>query len=179
MWMKKKYVLRIRGGEPVTAVLARDGDRTAIQIGDGELRELDAEILPGGGALSVRRDGRMHLIDLTPREAPGAVAASVDGRAVDLTVMDELRAMALEAQQPSGGNGAVNAEIPGLVVAVNVAVGDAVAAGDTLLVLEAMKMQNEIAAPIDGVVGDVMVEAGQSVNSGDALLRIEAADESP
>ena len=175
MWMKKKYVLNL-GDESITAVLARDGDRVAVQIGDGELRELDAEILPGGGALSLRRDGRMHLIDLTPREAPGAVAASVDGRAVDLTVMDELRALAQEAREAAGGDGAVKAEIPGLVVAVNVAAGDAVSAGDTLLVLEAMKMQNEIAAPIDGTVGEVLVEAGQSVNAGDGLLRIEPAE---
>ncbi len=176
MWLKKKYVLRIGGDEAVTAVLAREGDRLAIQIGDGELHELDAEILPGGGALSVRRDGRMHLIDLTSREAPGAVAASVDGRAVDLTVMDELRALAMEARESAGGSGAVDAEIPGLVVSVNVEAGAEVAAGDTLLVLEAMKMQNEIAAPVGGTVAEVMVAAGQSVNAGDALLRIEAGD---
>jgi len=175
MWLKKKYIMHI-AGEPITAVLARDGDRVAVQIDDGELREIDAEMLPGGGAISLRLDGRMHLVDITPREAKGAVAASVDGRAVDLTVMDELRAMALESRGESGGNGAVNAEIPGLVVEIFVAAGQVVAKGDTLLVLEAMKMQNEIAAPIDGTIGDVLVEAGQSVNAGDALLRIEMAE---
>ncbi len=175
MWMKKKYVMHI-AGEQITTVLARDGDRIAVQIDDGELREIDAAMLPGGGAISLRQDGHMHLVDLTPREATGAVAASVDGRAVDLTVMDELRAMALESRVDAGGDGAVNAEIPGLVVEVYVESGQAVAKGDILLVLEAMKMQNEIAASIDGTVGDVLVEAGQSVNAGDGLLRIETED---
>lgn len=174
MWMKKKYVLNI-GDAQYTATLARENDRVAVQVDDGGLREIDAELLHGGGALSLRIDGRMHLVDLTPSEAPGAVAASVDGRAVDLTVMDELRAMALESRTGTGGDGDLNADIPGLVVAVNVAAGDTVAKGDTLLVLEAMKMQNEIAAPIDGTVAELLVSEGQSVNAGDGLVRIEAA----
>ncbi|MBU1074361.1 biotin/lipoyl-binding protein, partial [bacterium] len=103
------------------------------------------------------------------------VAASVDGYAVDLTVMDELRALALETKTTAGGDGVVNVEIPGLVVAINVSEGQVVAKGDTLLVLEAMKMQNEIAAPVDGIVAELKVAAGQSVNVGDGLLRIEPA----
>ena len=176
MWMKKKYILNI-GEAQYTATLAREDGRVAVQVDDGALREIDAELLHGGGALSLRIDGRMHLVDLTPGEAPGAVAASVDGRAVALTVMDELRAMARESRADTGGDGAVNAEIPGLVVEVVVTEGQAVAKGDTLLVVEAMKMQNEIAAPVDGTVAEVLVAAAQSVNAGDRLLRIEAAGE--
>ncbi|MBU1073346.1 hypothetical protein KKG45_08870, partial [bacterium] len=71
MWMKKKYVLNI-GAAQYTAILARDDGRLAVQIDDGELREIDAELLHGGGALSLRIDGRMHLVDLTPGEAIGA-----------------------------------------------------------------------------------------------------------
>ena len=174
MWMKKKYILNI-GTAQYTAVLAREGGRVAVRIDDGELREIDAELLYGGGALSLRIDGRMHLVDLTPGEAPGAVAASVDGHAVDLTVMDELRAMALEAKAATGGDGVVNAEIPGLVVEIFVTEGQVVAKGNTLLVVEAMKMQNEIAAPVNGTVAELSVAPGQSVNAGDGLLRIEPA----
>jgi biotin carboxyl carrier protein len=173
MWMKKKYVLTI-GEARYTATLAHEEGRTAVQIDDGELHEIDAELLHGGRALSLRIDGRMHLVDLTSGVAPGAVAASVDGRAVDLTVMDELRAMALQAESAAGGDGEVHVDIPGLVVAVHVAAGQTVAKGDTLLVVEAMKMQNEIAAPVDGTVAEVLVKTGQSVNAGDSLLRIEA-----
>ena len=172
MWMKKKYVLHI-GDDQYAATLARQDGRIAIQIDDGELRDVDAELLHGGRALSLRLDGRMHLVDLTPRDAPGAVAASVDGRAADLTVMDELRAMALETQGDAVGGGTVSAEIPGLVVTVNVAKGQAVAKGDALVVLEAMKMQNEITAPVAGTVVELPAAQGLSVNAGDLLVRIE------
>ncbi|EOH91691.1 DUF2118 domain-containing protein [Enterococcus pallens] len=64
----------------------------------------------------------------------------------------------------------VPAPMAGNVLSVKVKVGDAVQAGDTLLVLEAMKMENEIVAPVQGVVSALMVEAGQSVESGQLLI---------
>ena len=64
--------------------------------------------------------------------------------------------------------------MPGIVVEVRVAVGDQVVAGQTLAVLEAMKMQNPMQAEADGVVRRVLVEAGQAVAGGALLLEIEA-----
>jgi biotin carboxyl carrier protein len=175
MWMKKRYVLK-HADEQFTAVVARDRDgRIAVQIGDGELREVDARWVQNGRALSLRVDGRMHLIDLTAHDEPGHLEATVNGRFLDLLVMDELRARAHEAQAQVGGGGRVCAEIPGLVMSVLTTVGAAVRRGEPLLVLEAMKMQNEIGAPLDGVVAEVLVREGQSVNLGDALLVIEPA----
>lgn len=66
----------------------------------------------------------------------------------------------------------VPAPMAGNVLIVNVKPGDRVAAGDTLLVLEAMKMENEIVSPIDGVVSEVMIEANQTVESGQLLILI-------
>jgi len=60
--------------------------------------------------------------------------------------------------------------MPGKIIEVKVAVGQAVKAGDTLLILEAMKMQNEIAAPADGTVKAVNVSAGQSVKVRESLV---------
>ena len=178
MWMKKRYVLR-HGGEQFTAVVARDADgRLAVQIDDGELREVDACFVQNGRALSLRVDGRMHLIDISPRggrEGHGALEATVNGRYLDLTVMDELHALALDSVAEAAGSGTVRAEIPGLVVALQTETGRRVAAGEPLLVLEAMKMQNEITAPVDGTVTEVAVRVGQSVNAGDVLMVIEPA----
>lgn len=64
----------------------------------------------------------------------------------------------------------VPAPMAGNILAVKVKPGDAVQTGDTLLVLEAMKMENEIVAPAQGVVSSILVEAGQSVESGQLLL---------
>ena len=64
----------------------------------------------------------------------------------------------------------MDAPMPGKIIEVKVAVGQAVKAGDTLLILEAMKMQNEIAAPADGTVKAVNVSAGQSVKVRESLV---------
>jgi glutaconyl-CoA decarboxylase len=60
--------------------------------------------------------------------------------------------------------------MPGKVLSVNVKPGDKVEAGDVLLILEAMKMQNEIMAPEDGTVSDVRVSAGDTVATGDVMV---------
>lgn len=65
---------------------------------------------------------------------------------------------------------AVRAPLPGVIADVKVSVGQEVAAGDVLLVLEAMKMENEISSPVAGVVRQVLVERGTSVNAGDPMV---------
>ena len=70
-------------------------------------------------------------------------------------------------------NNAVKAPLPGVITSIEVAVGDEVKAGDTLLVLEAMKMANNIEAEKDGKVTAICVQPGQSVMEDDALVVIE------
>ena len=60
--------------------------------------------------------------------------------------------------------------MPGKVLEVKVKAGDAVKAGDVLMILEAMKMQNEIMAPADGTISDVRISAGQTVGTGDVMI---------
>jgi len=67
----------------------------------------------------------------------------------------------------------VTAPMPGTILAVEVKPGDAVTRGQTVCVLEAMKMKNAIRAPRDGTIGAVLVQAGQTVRYGDALARFE------
>ena len=86
-----------------------------------------------------------------------------------------LRDRATRAGDAAGAGGPleIRAIIPGRIVAVTVAVGDEVAAGQQLLVLEAMKMQNELRAPRDGRVAKVTAVPGANVEVGDPLLVIE------
>ena len=79
---------------------------------------------------------------------------------------------AVPAAAPAGGE-KVNAPMPGTILSVNVKVGDAVKKGDVLVILEAMKMENEIMAPVDGTVTFVGVNQGASVESGSAICVIE------
>ena len=73
---------------------------------------------------------------------------------------------------PAAGEQAVTAPMPGTVLDVKVNVGDTVSNGDVLLILEAMKMENEIMAPADGKIVSINAANGASVNSGDVLIVI-------
>ena len=73
---------------------------------------------------------------------------------------------------PAGGSGSVSAPMPGTINDVKVSVGDSVKKGQVLLILEAMKMENEIMASCDGKVTGVNVVKGASVSVGDVLVTI-------
>jgi len=70
------------------------------------------------------------------------------------------------------GAQAVKSPMPGTVTALKAVAGQAVKRGDVLLILEAMKMENEIVAPADGVIAAFRVQAGASVNTGDTLVEL-------
>lgn len=71
---------------------------------------------------------------------------------------------------PVSGGDPVNAPMPGTIVKVNAKAGDAVRSGDVLIVLEAMKMENEIMAPRDGTVAQVVTQKGAKVETGSPLV---------
>ena len=73
----------------------------------------------------------------------------------------------------SAGAEKISSPMPGTILSVNVAAGSAVKKGQVLMVLEAMKMENEIMSPKDGTVASVAVSKGASVNSGDLLCVID------
>ena len=76
-----------------------------------------------------------------------------------------------------GGAGAITSPMPGKIIQMNVAAGDKVAKGDTLAVMEAMKMEHSLTAAADGVVADVFHEVGDQVDEGVTLIRLETEEE--
>ena len=109
---------------------------------------------------------------------------TVNGVAYDVTVEEKNGGVvsapkAVEKSAPAAsaakeGNVAVSAPMPGKILAVKAKEGDSVKAGDVLLVLEAMKMENDIVAPQDGVVASINVKVGDSVESGAKLASLNA-----
>ena len=75
------------------------------------------------------------------------------------------------AAAPAGAE-TVKSPMPGNILAINVKAGDAVKKGQVLLILEAMKMENEIMSPRDGVVASILTSKGAAVNSGDGLIAL-------
>ena len=107
---------------------------------------------------------------------------TVNGNVYDVTVEEKgstgaapiAAAPAPKAAAPAGAQGAVkvNAPMPGKILKVNATAGAAVKKGDVLVVLEAMKMENEICAPQDGTIATVECAAGDSVESGKVLVSL-------
>ena len=103
-------------------------------------------------------------------------SVTVAGRRIPVRVetwRERMLAAADVAAQAQGGPLDVKASLPGLVVAIAVAAGSQVVAGEALLTIEAMKMQNEVRAPRDGIVGEIVVAAGVAVATGQLLLRLD------
>ena len=105
--------------------------------------------------------------NVTVEEGTGAPAAAAAPVAAPAAAPAPAAAAA-----PAGAAGAVSvtAPMPGNILDVKVKAGDSVKAGDTLLILEARKMENEISAPQDGTIASVNVRKGDVVNSGDLLI---------
>jgi biotin carboxyl carrier protein len=110
------------------------------------------------------------------REGARRLEVVVDGWRFELEVEDadraDLRRRATRARDAASTSGPteIRAIIPGRIAAVRVAPGDVVVAGDTLLVIEAMKMQNELRSPRDGTVARVAVGESQTIDAGDLLV---------
>ena len=111
--------------------------------------------------------GKAMLLDEYNVVAPAAPAPAAAPAAAPVAAAPAAPA---PAAAPAGSGEAVAAPMPGTILKVNVTAGQAVKSGDTVCVLEAMKMENEIKAPRDGVVNTVAVQKGASVNTGDALV---------
>jgi biotin carboxyl carrier protein len=138
---------------------------------DGAEQQVDARALrPGTWSLVI--DGRSFVVDLDRRR--NGIAASVGDSEAMLRVEDALhKRLAAAAGTRAGGRGeGIRAPIAGTVVEVLVAPGDQVAAGAAVIVLEAMKMENELAAERGGTVSAIHKAAGQAVDTGDLLVEI-------
>ncbi len=109
-------------------------------------------------------------------EGPGQWTLLEGGEAVAVEVLDErshhIRAM-VGAGKAHAGGAVVKAPMPGLVVKIFAEVGGTVAAGAGLVILEAMKMENELKAPVAGRVAQIGVAPGQSVEKGQVLVVLE------
>jgi biotin carboxyl carrier protein len=141
---------------------------------DGTSRPVDYLPLDQSVA-SLRYSNNGHSFHVTAqRQGRRRYRVAIGEREFEYEVLTPVESVASEAALAAGGASRLEAPIPGKVVAVHVAAGDAVEAGQPLVVLEAMKMENELAAERAGTVAMVHVEPGQTVDSGTVLVDLEA-----
>ena len=121
-------------------------------------------------------DGEIFSVDIEEGES-GTLSASVGGTTYNITLPDGAE-VATPRRRSMGGksrgkSGTVSTSIPGKIVTLEVAPGDVVKEGQVILILEAMKMQNEVTAPVTGTVSAVNCSEGDNVEANMALVVIE------
>ena len=157
-------------GDPDCIEILSPAPACRFQLGDGAPAEAHVEI-PEPCVYSVLMDGRSY--DARVEEKPDGLIVVIDGYRFEIEVRDPRRWSRQLAGRGAEGIQTLTASMPGKVVRVLVAPGDPVEAGQGLVVVEAMKMQNETKAPRAGKVRSLPVREGATVSAGDVLATIE------
>ncbi len=153
-----------------------DIDRSGEVVVDGVAHAVDLRPIDGTSLFSLIIDNESHELLVERREGMYYVYLAGNRLAVDVGDARLKALIAMSRKKAGETSGAtVFAPMPGLVVKVLVEPGAVVSEGDGLVILEAMKMENEIRSPSDGVVRLVSATAGSAVNIGDVLVIIDAS----
>lgn len=178
-----KYFVNLPSGrEVVVDIVEEASGKTHVRV-DGT--EVDAEAVSHGawpkrrgpnarigrGATSVRVDSR--TVELWLESDPPDVGVIADGKRFFAKVESERMRIRAASKPKSGGEGTVRSPMPGRVVRILVKEGDEVTEGAAVVVVEAMKMENELGAARAGKVKTICVTPGATVESGAALIEIE------
>jgi biotin carboxyl carrier protein len=158
------------GAEPVRVDL--------VELPSGALearlegRPIEVDVVVVGEQLSVRVNGQ--VVDLTTEGIPPEIGAVASGHRSYVRVESERMRSAEHARKStvSGGDKVVKSPMPGRVIKILVAKGDPVEVGQSLLVLEAMKMENEVRARLAGTVTDIHVAPGSTVEGSAKLITL-------
>lgn len=161
------------GDEKHEVEIQRDGEKAFATVNG---REYELEVsTPEPNVFLFKNEGKIFEAFVSPQSKPGdPFQVQVGGHSFDIKLIDPKR---LRGTAGSGEHGDGAAEIrtamPGKVVRVLVEKGGSIEKGDGVLVVEAMKMQNELKSPKTGTVKNIAVEEGSTVAAGDCLAVIE------
>ncbi len=174
-----RYIASL-GDQRFSITVTENGQQRQIEV-DGAASAVDW--LRIGGAIASGGAGRYSLLvnqrsyEVVVRrleaddEGGQRYEVLIEGQPYTVRLEDEReRALASLAGTHESGDASVKAPMPGLVVNIPVALGDAVERGQTVAVLEAMKMENDLSSPRSGVVKEIKVSKGQAVNQGQPLV---------
>ena len=166
-----KFWIALEGREAEVEVAA-EGGQVWLEL-EGRRLLADFRRLPDGEVYSLLMDGRAHVVRVAP--AGRSLEVTIRGTTIPVDVRHPLEKL-LQSADATGAAAAgetVQSPMPGLVVALRVELGQVVAAGDAVAVIEAMKMQNELTARHGGIVSEVLVRPGDSVGAHQSLVRLK------
>ena len=163
-----RFIAR-HGGEEIPIEVERHGNAYRVRFRD---RWLVADLVNAGPYVrSLRLEDGTQLSLVHDREG-NMHQISLPDSTIHVEITDPLSLKRKRREDEVGGGGIIRAMMPGRIVRVTVKKGDSVRKGASLLVLEAMEMENDIQAPADGIIDVLFVEAGQTVESGAELAHL-------
>lgn len=150
-----------------------EGDAVIV---DGRKLRAELQAVPGSAIRHLLLDGRSHTLHVGETNGKGGWGLNVDGHTLEVEATDErtrtIRAMTARSAT-SRGPKPVRAPMPGMIVRIEVESGQNVRAGQGIVIIEAMKMENELRADGDGIVTRVLVSPGQAVEKGAVLVEFQ------
>ena len=161
----KEYKYKINGNEYSVAIIDLEGDKAAVEV-NGVSYQVD--ILTEGYTAPAPRPAAKPAAAPAPAPAPAAAPAAPAPAPQPIAPA----APAAEPAAPVGKGTAVQSPLPGVILDIKVAVGDQVKAGQTVAILEAMKMENNINAECDGVITAIKVSKGDNILEGSDIVII-------
>ncbi len=168
--MAKQYLATLDGTEHEVEIEEVSGHNYLVSLGERKF-EVDLRQV-GGSSFSIFVDSRSFDFEVS-RDGEEMVVASRGGLSRVTLVDKSRRALVSSARRVQSGRIEIKAMMPGRVISVLVKPGDDVTADQGVLIVEAMKMENELKSPKAGKVLEVKVEAGQTVEKGALLVVIE------
>ena len=153
----KEYKYKINGNEYSVAIIDLEGNTAAVEV-NGVSYKVD--ILTEGFTAAPARPAAKPAAPAAPAPAPAPAAAPAAPQPI------------APAPAPAGKGTAVQSPLPGVILDIKVAVGDTVKAGQTVAILEAMKMENSINAECDGVITAIKVAKGDNILEGSDIVII-------
>jgi len=164
-----KYFVKVNGREH-EVVIDEHSDELRVEV-DGQVLDISYQEVDSLGQVAMNADGMAHAVSLDGDANSCHVVMA--GYSYEIELEDERERAAHAAERESSGGGVVKSVMPGVVLELLVEVGDEVAERGPLLILEAMKMQNEIDSPSASRVTAVHVSKGEAVSAGQPLVTLE------
>ena len=166
------YIASHQGKTTRVKVLESAPNQFRVTLGDRDY--LVDYLEPQPNLLSLIIDGRSFEVDVDAQEHSNRFEVVIQGDHFEVEMVEENKQkLAMKRSGGAAGRQDLRSPMAGSVRQVSVQPGDRVAAGQVLLILEAMKMENEIKSPIDGIIRSVTARAGKPVAHGDPLCVVE------
>ncbi|MCB2218822.1 MAG: biotin/lipoyl-binding protein [Bacteroidetes bacterium] len=164
--------INIDGQSVNVELLGKDGNMHKISI-DGRVYDVDL-VMVEQGIFSILYKNKSYNVELTPGKDPKTYFINTLYNSFDVKILDaEAKYLSSRKQDDLGDENVISSPMPGKVVKILVKKGDKVKAGDTVIIISAMKMESEYKVKKDRVIKDVKVKEGDTIDGNQPLVIIE------